>query len=160
MHILYSTHLVWCSLKWGKWKINHSVQKVWTPLLWATPLYDHSPFLSFFWTPCFWQQFFDNVTPMKYRINIKINSCGKVISSSVEDKKTALHDFFISNTVISNIRLMTWSKIITIISIKRSQKKDKHYKWKTCWVKSITASKSIHYQWKAYIMQKLLNIDK
>ena len=30
-----------------------------------------------------------------------------------------------------------WSEIITILSIKRIQKKNKHSKWKTCWVKSI-----------------------
>ena len=42
-----------------------------------------------------------------------------------------------------------WSKIITILCIKMRRKKNKHSKWKSCWVKSISATKSIRYQWKA-----------
>ena len=38
--------------------------------------------------------FFSNIALMKYRINTKINSSGKVISSSLEDYKTMLLDLF------------------------------------------------------------------
>ena len=48
------------------------------------------PFI-FFQTPCFWQDFSDNIAPMKYQINTKINSCGKVIFSFLEDLKTTLN---------------------------------------------------------------------
>ena len=44
--------------------------------------------------------FFGKIAPMKYIINTKINSSGKVISSCLEDYKTMLHDFFICNTFI------------------------------------------------------------
>ena len=40
---------------------------------------------------------------------------------------------------------MIWSKVIAILSIKSSQKKNKHSKWKTCLVKNITAAKLINY---------------
>ena len=49
------------------------------PLCTAIP-----PFLSFFRSLCFWQDLFDNIAPMKYQINAKINSCGKVIYSFSE----------------------------------------------------------------------------
>ena len=37
------------------------------------------------------------------------------------------------------------SKIKTILSIERSWNKNKHFKWKTWWLKGITSTKSIHY---------------
>ena len=37
--------------------------------------------------------FFGKIAPIKYRINTKINSSGKVISSCLKDYKTTLHDF-------------------------------------------------------------------
>ena len=37
-----------------------------------------------------------------------------------------------------------WSKIITVLSIKGSQKKNQHCKWKTSWVQKIIATKSMH----------------
>ena len=36
---------------------------------------------------------------------------------------------------------MIWSEVIAISTIKKSQKKNKHFKWKTCWVMSITTTK-------------------
>ena len=47
--------------------------------------------------------------------------------------------FFISNAFISNIR-------------------NNHSKWKTCWVKSVTATKSIYYQWKALLTTPSVDI--
>ena len=56
--------------------------------------------------------------------------------------------FFLNTTFISN----TWqSEIVSTSSIKRSQKKNKHSKLKTCWVKIIKPTKSIPYQWKAVL---------
>ena len=46
---------------------------------------------------------------------------------------------------------MIGSEIMTTLSIKRSKKKNKQSKWKICWVKSTTATKSIHYQSKALL---------
>ena len=54
------------------------------------PLYGHPPpFYLFFPAPLippsFWRDIFDNIAPLEYRLNTKINSCGKVISSFLED---------------------------------------------------------------------------
>ena len=37
--------------------------------------------------------FFGKIAPIKYKINRKINPCGKVIFSGLKDYKTNLHDF-------------------------------------------------------------------
>ena len=42
-------------------------------------------FLYFFRIPRFCQDFSDSIAPLKYRINTKINSCGEVIPSFLED---------------------------------------------------------------------------
>ena len=67
------------------------------------PLYSH-PLLFLFLEPTLLAIFFGNIAPMKYRINTKINSSGKDISSSLEDYKT-LHNFFICNTFICDTSL-------------------------------------------------------
>ena len=77
------------------------------------PFYGQPLCLSFFWTPCFWQQFLDNIAQMKYRINTKINLCGRNIFLSVEDEKTILHAFIYILLYVSN----TFTKSI-------------HYQWK------------------------------
>ena len=72
---------------------------------------DHSPpdghpshFISF-WNLTL-LTFSGKIATMKYQINKKINSWGKVISSSLEDYKiTCLTCLFISNTFTSNTRL-------------------------------------------------------
>ena len=43
------------------------------------------------------------------------------------------------------------SERVVFSSIKSSQKKNKHFKWKTCWIKSITPKKFIPYYWKAVL---------
>lgn len=43
------------------------------------------------------ESFFDNITLMKYRINAKIHSWRKAISSYLEDYKTTLQALFIRN---------------------------------------------------------------
>ena len=52
------------------------------------------PFLSFSEPSGFGETFFGNIAPVKYHINRKINSCGKVISPFLEDQKITLHAFF------------------------------------------------------------------
>ena len=84
-------------------------------------------FISFFPNPLLT---FDNVAPMKYRINTKINSHGKVISSCLEGYKTTLHVVVFFFKFCKQHQVEIWSKIITIWCIKRSQKKNKHCKWK------------------------------
>ena len=68
------------------------------PFIWPPP----PPFLYFFLPLPFWQDFSNNITSLKYQINTKIKSCGKVISSFLENQKTMLHAFFTNNTFISN----------------------------------------------------------
>ena len=62
-------------------------------------IYSFSP-LYHFLEPALLTISFGNIGPMKYRINAKINSSGKVISSCSEDYKTTVHNFFICNTFI------------------------------------------------------------
>ena len=62
-----------------------------------------TPFLSFFRTPSFWQDFFNNIATMKHHANTKINSCNQVIHFQ-KTKKQKLHDLFYK-TFISHTRL-------------------------------------------------------
>ena len=62
------------------------------------PLYGYPPFLYFFQTHCFWQDFSGYIAPMKYQINTKINSCGKVIFSFSEDFKATFNIKNLKNT--------------------------------------------------------------
>ena len=72
---------------------------------------------------------------MKYGINTKINSCGRVISSCLEDYKTIL--FFYNYHFYKQHQAEILSKTIRISYIKRNQKKQKHCKWNICWIKNI-----------------------
>ena len=88
--------------------------------------------------------FFDNIAP---RMNAKIPD--KHIwkgyfffSWDLKNKNTC---FFYKQHFYQKHQAEILSEIITISSIKRSQKKYKHFKWKTCWVKSVAATKYIHF---------------
>ena len=65
--------------------------------------------------------FFDNITPMKYAIDTKIDSWRKVYRKHFHKQQQA----------------EIWVK-----------RKISH-KWKNCWVMGIIAARAIHYQWKA-----------
>ena len=80
------------------------------------------------------KHFFGNMDPMVYGLNTKINPYGKVISSCFESCKTTLHSFFYKQFFYMLHRVEVWFRMITVICIKRSLKKNKHRKWKTCWV--------------------------
>ena len=99
---------------------HHSVQKVRTP-----PLYGKAPYMTIppfylFSEPRFRQDFFDNITPMKYWINTKINSCGKVNSSFLEDWKRVKNNatwsfykkYFYKQQLSNNVKYQKESKII------------------------------------------------
>ena len=49
------------------------------PPIWSSP-----HFYLFFQTPRFWQDFFNNIIPMKYWIDTEINSRGKVKKVTVK----------------------------------------------------------------------------
>ena len=120
-------------------------KKVWTPILWTTSL-PPSAIFSYSQIPTFDDNFL-TIAPMKYGINKN-----KLMWQSyffICWRLKNVTGFFISSTFVSNSRLMIWSEIITVLSIKRSQKKNKHSERKTYWVKCISATKSIHYQLKA-----------
>ena len=95
---------------------------------------------------------FLKISPLlDYRINTKLNLWQKVISSCLEDHKTTLNFFYKENFYMQH-QTEIWLEIITISGIKRSSKKKKNNnnnnnncKWKTYWVKSIIATKFIHY---------------
>ena len=59
----------------------------------AAPIWQFPLLYLFSEPPMFCQHFFDNITPMKYEINTKINSLGKVILSCLEHYKTKLCAF-------------------------------------------------------------------
>ena len=48
----------------------------------------------------FRHDFIGKSAPVKYLVNTKIKSCGKVISSCPEDFKTMLHAFFLEPTLL------------------------------------------------------------
>ena len=96
--------------------------------------------------PHFWQIFFfDNIALMKYGLNTKINLREKDIPSCWEDYKITLQASFCKEKLLRATSGKILFQIITIPGIKRSQKKNKYYKWKTLWVKRIIATKSILY---------------
>ena len=78
--------------RYREWKdkpVDHSVQKFWisasidtSPLL----LYDHPPVLIFFPNPSLSVRIFQQFSPMKYSIDTKINSRGKVKKSKSQNK--------------------------------------------------------------------------
>ena len=75
------------------------------PLLDTTPfIWPYPPHVFFPYTPL-WQYSFVNIAPMKYGVNTKINSCGKIISWCLEDYKMTVHPVFISSIFICNARL-------------------------------------------------------
>ena len=81
---------------------------------------------------------------MKYRINPKINSSGKVISSCLKTTKQRYMIFYMQHFYKWHQHEI-WSKVIEILSIKSSQKKNKYSQSKTCLVKNIIAAKLINY---------------
>ena len=52
-----------------------------------------NPLFYLFSKPPLLARFFRQIGPMKYQTNTKINSCGKVKITFIEDYKTALHNF-------------------------------------------------------------------
>ena len=59
-------------------------------------------FLSLFGSLHFWQYFFGKSAQIKYQINTKIHSCGKIISSCLEeDCKTMLHAFLLETLLLA-----------------------------------------------------------
>ena len=65
-------------------------------LLWTKlpRLYGHPPFFIFYETPTIDSTFFDNIVSMKYGSNTKINSCGKIVFSFLEDQNNVTCFFY------------------------------------------------------------------
>ena len=64
----------------------------------GSPPNDHPPIYLFSEPSAFGNTFFDYITPVKFEINTKIDSCDKVFSLSLEDYKAMLCASFISTT--------------------------------------------------------------
>ena len=97
------------------------------------------PVFIFFYTPLLarlFPQYRPNEIPDKYK-NKLIWQTYFFIFNRLKNNDSC---FF--NTYISNIRLKCNPKS-KISNIKRSQNKNKHSKWKICWVKSIATTKSM-----------------
>ena len=109
-----------------------------------SPLYGETYIYIFFLNPNFWQHFFEKISPVKCGINRKINFCLKTISSCLEDYETIIN-------AIVQAAFEIWFEIVTVAGIKRCEKKIEHWKWNTCWVKCVIATKSIHCQRKAVL---------
>ena len=85
------------------WRRFECTYRQLSPYMFIPPLYlfPNPPLL-----PHFWKNLFGNIVPMKYGINTKIDSCGKIVSLCLEEVyKTTLQPLFISNTFISDTRL-------------------------------------------------------
>ena len=102
------------------------------PLLPPHPTH-RSVFYIFCESPLLTTLFLTNSASLKYRKNTKIKSCGKVISSFLEGKNHR-YMLFYKQHFYNQHQAENWSEIITMPCI-RSQKKNKHPKWKTCSVK-------------------------
>ena len=61
---------------------------------------------------------FGKISPIKYRINTKRNSCGKVIFSCLKDYKTNLHDFLYATLLYAT---PGWDLIQSILFINEKQ---------------------------------------
>ena len=92
--------------------------------------------------PSFLQDFSENIGPLKYWINTKINSCGNVNFGRLKNDVTCL---FCKQHFYKQHLAEIKSEKVTISSTKRSQKNNTHSTWKTCLVKSTTPTKSISY---------------
>ena len=112
------------------------VKKIWTPTSIDKPPIWHPSLYIFFPSPHIWQHSFGNITLVKYGINTKINESYFFMLTRLQNKVM----FFYKQH-----QTEIWSEIRTFSSIKRIQKKIKHCKWKTCWVKSIITAKSLYY---------------
>ena len=98
----------------------------------APPSVSIPPFIYFFQTstPTIDKIFFDNIAPSIYGLNTKINSRRKVISSCLEDYKTIIHSFYISDTFIFHNRLRCNFKCIRRIEKKKNLLSKEHYCYK------------------------------
>ena len=68
--------------------------------------------------------------------NIHIDTQIQILYKALRRLKNNVMCFFYTHHFCKKHQAEVWSKIITILSIKRIQK-NKYSKWKTCWVKSI-----------------------
>ena len=123
-----------------------------------SPFYKHSPLhgTSQYFPNSSRLTFFANISPVLHGLNTKINSWGTVISSCLQEYKTKLRTLhsFISNTLYDT---SGWDFLPNNNSacIKMIWKKNKYCKWKTCWVKSIIATKSMHPHQKAVFLPSI-----
>ena len=128
----------------------HSMQKVWSPLLFATLPIWLSPHFMFFWnlllTTLFWLYHPSEILD-KHKNILTWQSFFFVFRKL---KNNVTWFFFIKKHFSKQHEVEIWSKII-ILNIKMIQNKNKRSKWKSCWVKSITATESMHHQWKALL---------
>ena len=76
----------------------------------------------------------------------------QILYKALKRLKNSLMCFFYKHHFCKQHQAEIWSKIIPILNIKTIQKKNKYSKSKTCLVKSITASKYLHYQWKTLLI--------
>ena len=83
-------------------------------------LYRHSHLLSFFWTPRFWQYFFNYIAPMKYYKNKLIQQSYFFIFRRIKNNVMC---FLYKHHFCKQHQTEIWSKIIIILSIKMIQKK-------------------------------------
>ena len=97
------------------------------PSFYKQPPYKAIPHFSYFFrTHCFWQDFPDNIAPVKYRINTKIKLMWQSYFFIFRRLKNNIICFFYKQHFYKQHLAETWCEIITIWSIKRSQKKNKH----------------------------------
>ena len=84
--------------KFSKLNVSpHQVCRKFDPFYRQPPIWSFPPWCIFTNSPIF-TTFFWQYRPNDIEVNTEIKSWGKVISSCLEDYKTTLHYFFISNT--------------------------------------------------------------
>ena len=124
----------------------HSVPKAWTSLFYRQP-----PFPPFSESPSLLARLFWQCRPTEIPDKHKNKLMWKGYFFIFKRLKNNITCFFYKQHFYKQHLVEIQTKIVTIPSIKRSQKKNEHSKWKACWVKSITPIESILYLRKAVL---------
>ena len=132
---------------------SNSIDLKWVNIVcrrFPSPFYRQPPFMAilllyiFSKPPTFGNISIDNIVPMIYKINTKINSRGRLISSCFEDYKTTLHPFFCKQHFYMLHQTEIWFETITVSCFKGFQRKINIVNGRLADKKSIIAKKSIH----------------
>lgn len=98
--------------------------------------------------------FFNNIAPIVYMVNRKMNSWGTVMFFMFRRLQSNVECFFFyKHHFYMQYGAKIWFKIIAVLCITCCKKNNnnKHCTWNICWGRNIIATKSIHHSQKAVL---------